>query len=228
MAGAEARRAAPAAGSGLGLAGAGWGLAAGWATGGEGAGIWTGSDRVLTTGVGEESRLATFLTSTAPAVTIAAAAMPAAALEASALAPAEIAPPAAAVPAAPVARPAPPASPPAPEPPAPEAAPVPKPSLAMPSFLRITTRPTGYTAASALLVLRNSERKVRQRSQDFRWRRTGAVVRVSPSATWPSSIRTSSQVRSRASAASASPTRARTRRDFTLGTVVSIASAIWS
>ena len=49
-----------------------------------------------------------------------------------------------------------------------------------------------------------------------------------PSATWPSSSRTSSQVRSRASAASASDTRARTRSDFTLGTVVSIASAIWS
>ena len=35
-------------------------------------------------------------------------------------------------------------------------------------------------------------------------------------------------MRSRASAASASDTRARTSSDFTLGTVVSIASAIWS
>ena len=49
-----------------------------------------------------------------------------------------------------------------------------------------------------------------------------------PSATSPSSIRTSSQESRRASAASARDTRARTSSDFTDGTVVSIASAICS
>ena len=98
----------------------------------------------------------------------------------------------------------------------------------MPSFLSTTSGPSGKTAASALVVLRSSERKVRQRSHERRWRRTGAVVRVRPSATCPNSIRTSSQVSSLASAASARLTRARTSSDFTLGTVVSIASAMWS
>jgi hypothetical protein len=77
-------------------------------------------------------------------------------------------------------------------------------------------------------VLRSSRRKTLQRSHVRKWRRTGADVRTKPSATWPSSSRTSSQVRSRASAASASDTRARTSSDFTLGTVVSIASEICS
>ena len=53
-------------------------------------------------------------------------------------------------------------------------------------------------------------------------------MRVSPSATSPSSWRTSSQLSIRASAASARLTRARTSSDLTDGTVVSIASAIWS
>ncbi len=83
-------------------------------------------------------------------------------------------------------------------------------------------------AASALFVSRSCLRKAEQRSHCLRWRRTGGVRRLSPSATSPSSSRTSSQDIWRASAASASPTRARTSRDLTLGTVVSIASAIWS
>ena len=87
--------------------------------------------------------------------------MPAAALEVTAPMPAEMAPPAAAEPAAvaapPAARPAPPAAtlpPPAAAEPA--AAPLPKASLASPSFLTITSAPTGNTAASALEVLRSS------------------------------------------------------------------------
>ena len=78
------------------------------------------------------------------------------------------------------------------------------------------------------MVLRSSERKSRQRSHVFTWRRTGAELFASPSATCPSSSRTSAQVSMRASAASARFTRARTSSDFTLGMVVSIASAIWS
>ena len=95
-------------------------------------------------------------------------------------------------------------------------------------FLSSSSGATGKTAASALLVSRSCLRKAVQRSQVRRCRRTGALVRRSPSATSPSSSRTSSQVSSRASAASASDTRARTSSDLTDGTVVSIASAICS
>ena len=115
-----------------------------------------------------------------------------------------------------------------------EAAAVPPPAAAVvPRWARIvflssSSGPTGNTAASALLFARNCLRKVTQRSQVRRWRRTGAVVRRRPSATSPSSPRTSSQVSRRASAASASDTRARTSSDFTDGTVVSIASEICS
>ena len=95
-------------------------------------------------------------------------------------------------------------------------------------FLSSSSGATGNTAASALLFARSCLRKVTQRSQVRRCRRTGAVVRRRPSATSPSSSRTSSQVSRRASAASASETRARTSSDFTDGTVVSIASEICS
>ena len=78
------------------------------------------------------------------------------------------------------------------------------------------------------MFARSCLRNVAQRSHVRMWRRTGALVRVMPSATAPSSTRTSSQDSSRASAASASDTRARTSSDFTDGTVVSIASAICS
>ncbi len=53
-------------------------------------------------------------------------------------------------------------------------------------------------------------------------------MRRRPSATSPSSSRTCSHVIARASAASASDTRARTSSDLTDGTVVSIASEICS
>ena len=96
------------------------------------------------------------------------------------------------------------------------------------SFLNSSSGATGKIAASALFVSRSCLRNVAQRSHWRRWRRTGALVRRSPSATSPSSSRTSSQVSSRASAASASDTRARTSSDLTDGTVVSIASAICS
>ena len=96
------------------------------------------------------------------------------------------------------------------------------------SFLKTMTGPTGKTAASARLVSLSCLRNVEQRSHERRWRRTGGLVRRRPSATSPSSSRTSSQLSRRASAASASDTRARTSSDLTDGTVVSIASAIWS
>ena len=190
----------------------------------------TGAERALLTagaGVaaaaiacdGFERSTATCLASTAPAVTIAAAARPAAAFVASALAPACSAPPAAA-PAAAVPPPAAAAVPPL------AAAVVPR--WASSVFLSSSSGATGKTAASALLVSRSCLRKAVQRSQVRRCRRTGALVRRSPSATSPSSSRTSSQVSSRASAASASDTRARTSSDLTDGTVVSIASAICS
>jgi hypothetical protein len=83
-------------------------------------------------------------------------------------------------------------------------------------------------AASALLVCLSCFLKVEQRWQPRTWRRTGALTPVSPSAHSPSSSRTSAQVSLRASAASARETRARTSRDLTDGTVVSIASAICS
>lgn len=89
--------------------------------------------------------------------------------------------------------------------------------------------PNGSSAASALFVSRSWTRKVEQRSQVRRCRRTGALGRrLRPSATSPSSSRTWSQLNKRASAASASETRARTSSDLTLGTVVSIVSAICS
>ena len=113
------------------------------------------------------------------------------------------------------------------------AAPVPEAAAVVPmcvtsSFLNSSSGPIGNRAASALLLLRRYLRKSVQRSQVRRWRRTGAVVRLRPSATSPSSIRTSSHESRRASAASARDTRARTSSDFTDGTVVSIASAICS
>ena len=158
-------------------------------------------------------------TSTAPAVTIAAAAIPAAAFVAAALTPAEIAPLAAALPAA--------------DAPAPPAAPAPPPLAVVPrwastSFLKSSSGPTGKMAASALFVSFSVPRKAVQRSQVLRCRRTGGGIRFRPSATSPSSSRTSPHESWRASAASASDTRARTRSDLTLGTVVSMASAIWS
>ena len=55
-------------------------------------------------------------------------------------------------------------------------------------FLSRSSGPTGNSAASALLVWRSCLRNVAQRSQVRRWRRTGALVRVSPSATSPSSL----------------------------------------
>ena len=149
-------------------------------------------------------------------MTIAAAARPAAALEANALKPTCSAAPAPAELAA-----APPAA-------AAEPAAALVPMWVTRSFLSRISGPTGYSAASALLVERSCFLNAVQRSHVRRWRRTGALVRVSPSATSPSSSRTSSQESSRASAASASDTRARTSSDFTDGTVVSIASAIWS
>ncbi len=158
-------------------------------------------------------------TSTAPAVTIAAAAMPAAVLVASVEAP---------MPSRPLApAPAPPA---AAEPPAaaPPPAAVVVPRWARKSFLNSSSGPSGKTAASALLVSFSCARKAAQRSHAFTCRRAGAPRRLRPSATSPSSKRTSSHDICRASAASASETRARTRSDFTDGTVVSIASAIWS
>src|SRR5215216_3286131 len=202
---------------------------AGGAGGAVGAGAGDGA--TATCAGGATCRSLTCLTSTAPAVTITAAATPAAALEASVETPADTAPPAVKPPAAVIATPAMPPLP-AATPPPPAATPAapapPKPAFASHSFLKKISGPSGYTAASARVVLRSSTRKVRQRSQVLRWRRTGAVVRASPSATWPSSSLTSSQVRSRASAASASDTRARTRSDLIDGTVVSIASAICS
>ena len=154
-------------------------------------------------------------TSTAPAVTIAAAARPAPSLDATVPKPTCSAAPAPAVPA------------PAAAAPVPEAAAV-VPMCVTSSFLNSSSGPIGNRAASALLLLRRYLRKSVQRSQVRRWRRTGAVVRFRPSATSPSSIRTSSHESRRASAASARDTRARTSSDFTDGTVVSIASAICS
>jgi len=117
---------------------------------------------------------------------------------------------------------------PAPAPPPPPASEV-SPTCARKSFFAISNGPTGSISASALLVARSSVRKVAQRSHERRWRRTGGVVRRRrPSAISPSSMRTSSQLSCRASAASASDTRARTSNDLTLGIVVSIASAICS
>ncbi len=93
----------------------------------------------------------------------------------------------------------------------------------------IAIGPTGSSAASARLVFLSSARKVVQRLQLRRWRRTrGLGRRWRPSAISASSMRTSSHESSRASAASASETRARTSSDYTEGTVVSIASAICS
>ncbi len=97
------------------------------------------------------------------------------------------------------------------------------------SFLSRTIGPIGSSAVSALLVSLSWTWKFEQRLQARRWRRTRAPGRRwSPSATSASSIRTSSQESMRASAASASDIRARTSSDLTLGTVVSIASAICS
>ncbi len=80
-----------------------------------------------------------------------------------------------------------------------------------------------------MLVRLSSVWKAPQRLQERRWRRTGALALGSrPSATSASSIRTCSQESNRASEASASERRARTSSDLMLGTVVSMASAIWS
>src|SRR5688500_16347993 len=98
---------------------------------------------------------ATCLTSTAPAVTIAAAASPAAVLVASVLRPACIALPAAAPAAA--------APPDAAAVPPPAAALVPR--CASSVFLSRRNGPTGNSAASALLVWRSCLRNVAQRSQ---------------------------------------------------------------
>ena len=114
---------------------------------------------------------------------------------------------------------------PAPAAPAPDALAV-LPTFASTSFLRSNSGATGMIAAKARLLARRAERKSVQRSQSRTWRRTGGVTRIRPSATCPSSRRTWSQLRRRASAASAKATRARTSSDLTLGIVVSIASAI--
>ena len=110
---------------------------------------------------------------------------------------------------------------------------LPAPNLASPSFSRIVffssrIGPSGKIAASARLLARSCVRKLRQRSHSLTCRRTGAASDAIPSAAAPSSRRTSSQVSLRASAASARPIRARTSSDLTLGTVVSITSAICS
>ncbi|CAB4912735.1 unannotated protein [freshwater metagenome] len=96
------------------------------------------------------------------------------------------------------------------------------------SFLTTTSGPIGKIACRERLFALRCVWNAAQRSHSLRCRRTGGETRCSDSETWPSSSRTSSQVRLRASEASASATRARTRSDLTLGTVVSIASAIWS
>ncbi len=153
-------------------------------------------------------------TSTAPAVTIAAAASPAAVFDATTETPALSALPAAAEP--------------APAAPAAAAPPADMPPWAIRNFLSSSSGPTGKTAASALFVEPSCFLKVEQRSQPRRWRRTGGLMRRMPSDHSPSSSRTSSQVSLRDSAASASETRARTSSDLTEGTVVSIASAICS
>ena len=130
---------------------------------------------------GGAARLVTCLTSTAPAVTIAAAAMPAAAFARARRSPAETAPPAVAAAARPPARGAGAVAPPggrrrrrgrgAAGAGAAEA------ELREPELLAgaSAARP-GSIAASALLVWRSSLRKTRQRSQVLRWRRTGGVV----------------------------------------------------
>ena len=100
-------------------------------------------------------------------------------------------------------------------------------SLAMKNFLKITSVPSGNTAASALVVCAQLRAKTGS-ARSLQVAAHGGGLLSRPSATCPSSSRTSSQVSSRASEASARPTRARTSSDFTLGTVVSIASAIWS
>ena len=186
----------------------------GWAAGGATAAWASGTTGAATATATARSRglLRTCWTSTAPAVTIAAAARPATALVVMVLMPA-----CAAAAAAP---------PEAAAPPPLAAAEVPR--WASSVFLSRSSGPTGKSAASALLVSRSCLRNVAQRSQVRRWRRTGALVRVSPSATSPSSWRTSSHDSRRASEASASETRARTSSDLTEGTVVSIASAICS
>ena len=96
------------------------------------------------------------------------------------------------------------------------------------TFFNTSSGPIGSSIASALLFCFSVAWKPLQRSHSRVWRRTGGESLVSPSATSASSIRTSSQEIWRAWAASARPPRARTSSDLTLGTVVSIASAIWS
>ncbi len=102
------------------------------------------------------------------------------------------------------------------------------PTWASRAFLRNSSGATGSSTASWRLVLRSCLRKLSQRSHWRTWRRPGALERRRPSATSPSSSRTVSHVIWRASAASASETRARTSSDLMEGTVASIASAICS
>ena len=78
----------------------------------------------------------------------------------------------------------------------------------------------GERVVVGLQVLLGSRGSVRTRAA---WRRAGVLSLTRPSATSPSSRRTSSQLSLRASAASASAMRARTSSDLTDGTVVSIA-----
>ncbi len=92
----------------------------------------------------------------------------------------------------------------------------------------MSSGPAGKIAASALVSERSWVRKARQASQLLMWRRAGPPTLASPSAASASSMRTSSQVSWRDWLDSASAIRARTRRLFTPGTVVSIALAISS
>ncbi len=94
--------------------------------------------------------------------------------------------------------------------------------------LNATSAPTGNSAAITFSLERTWERKSEHSSQSRTWRRTGPETLRRPSAASASSSRTSPQVSWRAWLASAREIRARTSKDLTEGTLVSIAAAISS